>query len=61
MEIQKPLCSRCIHLYTTWDKNFPYGCKAMGIKSATSLADVVKNASGHDCLAYERKGNRGER
>jgi hypothetical protein len=55
MEIQRPLCKRCIYLYTTWDKNFPYGCRAMGIKSAQSPADVVKNASGHDCLAYVEK------
>lgn len=61
MEIQRPLCNRCLYLYTTWDKNFPYGCKAMGIKSAISPADVVRNASGHECLAYVEKPNKGER
>ena len=55
MTTQKPICSKCLYLYTTWDKNFPYGCKAMGIKSLSSPSDVVRKASGHDCLAYAQK------
>jgi len=53
--MQKPICSKCVHLYTTWDRNFPYGCRAMGIKSASSPSEVVRGASGQNCLAYTAK------
>lgn len=55
MSLQKPLCMKCIYLYTTWDPNFPYGCRAMGIKSARMPAQVVREASGQECLAYVEK------
>lgn len=32
----------------------------MEIKSAASPAEVVKNASGHECLAYAPKSNKKE-
>lgn len=60
VKIQRPICSKCIYLYTTWDRNFPYGCKAMGIKSSSSPSDVVRKASGHDCIAYTEKPNKNE-
>jgi len=56
---QKPLCVKCTFLYTTWDPAFPYGCKAMGIKSARLPWQVVKQSSGEDCLAYTEKPVRG--
>ena len=46
---------KCIYLYTTWDRNFPYGCKGMGIKSSRLPAEVVKESSGQECLAYVEK------
>lgn len=55
MDVKKPVCVKCIYLYTTWDPKFPYGCKAMGIKSSRSPADVVRQASGQECLAYVEK------
>jgi hypothetical protein len=51
-------CSDCKHYYVTWDKDFPYGCKAMGFKSRTYPAQEVRNASGMDCQLFERKGSR---
>jgi len=45
----------CIHLYTTWNKHFPYGCKAMGFKSARLPCEVVRQSSGQECLAYVQK------
>jgi len=58
MIMERPICRKCIYLYTTWDKNFPFGCKAMGIKSSSSPADVVRRASGHECLAYVEKSKK---
>jgi hypothetical protein len=51
-------CSDCKHYYVTWDKDFPYGCKAMGFKSRTYPAQEVRDASGMDCQLFERKGSR---
>jgi hypothetical protein len=51
-------CGDCTHYYVTWDKDFPYGCKAMGFKSRTCPAQEVRNASGMDCQLFERKGSR---
>jgi hypothetical protein len=58
VELEKPLCTKCVYLYTTWDKNFPYGCKAMGIKSARLPYQIVAEASGQECLAYVQKNKR---
>ena len=55
MDSKKPFCMRCIYLYTTWDKNFPYGCKAMKFKSGRLPCEVVRQSSGQDCLAYVEK------
>jgi len=55
MELRKPFCMGCIYLYTTWDKRFPYGCKAMGFKSDRLPCMVVRQSSGEECLAYVEK------
>ena len=34
-EVLSASCGDCKHYYVTWDKDFPYGCKAMGFKSRT--------------------------
>ena len=38
-------CGDCKHYYVTWDKDFPYGCKAMGFKSRT-----YPGSGGQGCL-----------
>jgi hypothetical protein len=48
-------CGECKHYYVTWDKDFPYGCKAMGFKSRTYPAQEVRNASRMDCQVFEKK------
>jgi hypothetical protein len=50
-------CSDCRHYYVTWDKDFPYGCKAMGFKSRTYPAQEGRDASGMDCPLFERKSS----
>jgi hypothetical protein len=53
-------CGKCRHYYVTWDKEFLYGCKAMGFKSRAYPALVVRDASGMDCLLFERKCSRSD-
>ena len=48
-------CFTCKHFFITWDKNFPYGCNALGFKSKNMPAAEVYNASALECLKYEKK------
>ena len=49
------LCKKCKHYYITWDKNFPYGCRAMGFKGKKTPAYTVYKSSGMKCLLFEEK------
>ncbi|HBI24573.1 MAG TPA: uracil-DNA glycosylase [Nitrospiraceae bacterium] len=51
-------CFKCRHLYITWEKDFPYGCKKMGFKSKQISSIVVQQASGEKCLYFEEKEKR---
>ncbi|MBU0698331.1 MAG: uracil-DNA glycosylase [Proteobacteria bacterium] len=55
---RKTDCHRCRHYYVTYDKDFPYGCKAMGFKSRQNPYIVVRNSSEHECLSMEPKKER---
>ena len=46
-------CQKCKFFYVTWDRSFPYGCKAMGFKGKTMPYLMVFQASGKPCMAYE--------
>ncbi|WP_456402030.1 uracil-DNA glycosylase [Persephonella sp.] len=48
-------CYKCKHFFITWDRNFPYGCKAYNFKSRLLPSIEVKSASGKECLSFERK------
>jgi len=50
---QKIDCRRCSFFYVTWDKKFPFGCKAMGFKSPVLPSLEVRRASGTGCLRFE--------
>ncbi|MBI1388373.1 MAG: uracil-DNA glycosylase [bacterium] len=39
----------------TWDRNFPYGCKAMGFKARTQPSIEVFNSSGIECQMFTMK------
>ncbi len=39
----------------TWDKSSPKGCKAYNIKSAAMPTQIIKQASGEDCMKFEPK------
>ena len=55
MDIRDIDCRRCRHYYITWDKKFPYGCKAIQFKSTKSPSLEVFAASGVACLRFEKK------
>ena len=55
MKEESCACFNCRHFYITWDKSFPYGCKAMGFKSKEISSDVVQQSSGTKCLYFEKK------
>jgi len=48
-------CNSCRHYYITWDRNFPYGCRAMGFKCRESPSEAVYKSSGIGCLLFEPK------
>jgi len=50
-------CTGCKHYYITWDKKFPYGCRAMGFKSHESPSLSVYKSSGMQCLLFEPRDN----
>lgn len=45
-------CRRCRYFFITHEPGFPYGCRAMGFKSARYPAAVVQQASGLACQRY---------
>ncbi len=55
MEKKRIDCRKCKHFEITWDRNFPYGCKAMGFKTAFLPSVEVHKASGLACLKFEMK------
>jgi hypothetical protein len=48
-------CRKCKFFYITWDKNFPYGCKALGFKSMTMPSIQAMKASGLPCQYFSPK------
>jgi hypothetical protein len=48
-------CFRCKHFFITWDETFPRGCRALGFKSREMPFLLVHQASGMDCLKFEKK------
>jgi hypothetical protein len=57
-EGQRIDCRKCDFFYITWDKKFPYGCKAMGFKTVLRPSVEVRQASGVECLRFEPKIDR---
>jgi hypothetical protein len=59
MEQRKKLtglgCLNCVHYYITWDKKFPFGCRAMGFKSKAAPHRLTRQLSGRECLSFVQK------
>ncbi len=62
MKSQKGIdCNKCTHFFITWDKNLPYGCRAMKFKSKKNPSIAVLESSGIACMLFKRKSNRQRR
>ena len=48
-------CFFCTHFHITYDMKFPYGCRAIGFKSARMPSVDVHNNSQMDCTLFVRK------
>ena len=48
-------CRKCEHFYTTWNKNFPFGCRSMDFVSKTLPRMEVYKLEGKICLAFAQK------
>lgn len=48
-------CRKCEHFYTTWNKNFPYGCRSMEFVSKSLPCTEVYKLEGKICLAFAEK------
>jgi len=55
MKPEKIDCFKCRHFFVTWDRKFPRGCRALGFKSKEMPSKTVFQASGMQCLKFERK------
>lgn len=47
-----PNCLKCVHYFVTWDKNFPRGCRAFGVKTRSMPSESVYRATGRHCPAF---------
>lgn len=48
-------CFFCKHFHITYEKKYPYGCQAIGFKSARMPAVDVFSNSGMDCALFDKK------
>ncbi len=48
-------CFFCEHFFITYEARFPYGCRAMGFKSARMPSVDVFSNSEMDCTLFVRK------
>jgi hypothetical protein len=48
-------CTDCAHYYITYDPLFPYGCRAMNIKSKRPPHTEVEAAAGIECQTFARR------
>ena len=46
-------CNSCAHFFITWNKKFPFGCRAMGFMSANSPSKDVFEVEGE--IAWHTK------
>ncbi|WP_374327018.1 hypothetical protein [Azonexus sp.] len=44
-----PRCRYCRHYFITFDRHFPYGCRALEFRSAREPARDVLESSGQPC------------
>ena len=52
---KRPSCLKCFYYYVTHDYEKPYGCRAMGFKSAQNPAAMVFASSRIECQLFQSK------
>jgi hypothetical protein len=55
MATEKINCQNCKYYYVTWDKRFPKGCRAYGIKTQYIPSVIVFRSTGKKCACYMKK------
>jgi len=50
--VKAPDCLKCRHFYVTWDKRFPRGCSAFGVKTQGMPSAAVFRSTGRHCPAF---------
>lgn len=53
--MRKINCFRCEYFFTTWNPQFPRGCRAYGFKTREMPSILVKKTTGTECLQYKPK------
>ncbi|MDR1701345.1 MAG: uracil-DNA glycosylase [Sporomusaceae bacterium] len=48
-------CHKCQFFKVTWDRQFPYACKAYGFKGRNLPSLEVLSASGIQCMHFQEK------
>ena len=48
-------CYLCIHFHITWERKFPYSCRAHGFKGPQIPSVVVFSSSGEQCHLFTPK------
>ncbi len=51
-------CYGCTRFFITHDRHYPYGCRAMGFKSAAFPSSTVILSSGLPCQGFTPKRTR---
>ena len=51
----KAFCLKCKYYFASHDPQAPRGCKKYGLKSKKFPSQIVREQSGSECLAYEKK------
>ncbi len=54
-------CKKCKHLYVTYDKFYPWGCKAFGFKSKKYPYNEVYSISGMKCALFSMNNKFGQK
>ncbi|UOR11173.1 hypothetical protein MUO15_16460 [Halobacillus amylolyticus] len=55
--MRKVNCFKCKHFFTTWNPQFPRGCKAYGFKGKEMPSDLVLKTTGTSCMQFESKSS----
>lgn len=55
MKKQKINCFKCVYFFTTWDKTFPRGCRAMDFKTKKMPSALVFESTGLECTMFKPK------